>query len=45
MDNKEISGKEMLEKYDKLSEEEKLNFWSNLLLILSLGNTTEEEGE
>ena len=45
MDNKEISGKEMLEKYDKLSKEEQLNFWSNLLLILAFGNTTEEDGE
>ena len=45
MDNKEIGGKEMFEEYNKLSKEEQLNFWSNLLLVLALRNTTEEDEE
>lgn len=46
MNISETNGKELLEKYNKLSKEEQLNFWSGLLLLLVLGDeTTEEDGE
>lgn len=44
MNISETNGKEMLEKYNNLTKEEQLNFWSGLLLILSLGKKTTEEG-
>ena len=36
----ETNGKDLLEKYNKLSEEEQLNFWSGLLLLLALEDKT-----
>ena len=46
MNINETNGKDLLEKYNKLSEEEQLIFWSGLLLLLALeDNTAEEDGE
>ena len=42
MDNNETNGKEMLEKYEKLTEEEQKGFWAILLLLLSFVNNEDE---
>lgn len=36
----EPNGKDLLEKYNKLSEKEKVNFWRDFLLLLVLGDKT-----
>lgn len=40
MNISETNGKDLLEKYNKLSEKEKVKFWRDFLLLLALGDKT-----